>query len=126
MSAFSVVTLMIHQSAEEGDILTWEKATKEIESKGPPLPLSSLYFDNLPHPRFTSEEPKRKLFFMYFLLDPAEAFAQLGAQIGPERRIRTLYRVRAQFPEYEGALWEQHNLATFAYPIFIAEDTDPV
>jgi hypothetical protein len=67
-------------------------------------------------------------FASYFLIDPAEALAQIpGAQIAPERRIRTLYRVRKAYPEAELA-WNygQWDIATFGYPIFIAEDTDPV
>jgi hypothetical protein len=66
-------------------------------------------------------------FHMYFLVDPAAAFAQIGAQVGPERSIRTLYRVRATFPEYELAInYGQFDVATFGYPIFVAEDTDPM
>jgi hypothetical protein len=66
-------------------------------------------------------------FHMYFLVDPVAAFAQIGAQVGPERSIRTLYRVRATFPEYELAInYGQFDVATFGNPIFIAEDTDPI
>jgi len=63
-------------------------------------------------------------FMSYFFIDPAGALAQIGAEIGPERRIRTLYRVRVEFSEEE--LWQHYgmlDLATFGYPIFIAEDT---
>jgi len=65
-------------------------------------------------------------FMSYFFIDPAGALAQIGAEIGPERRIRTLYRVRVEFSEEE--LWQHYgmlDLATFGYPIFIAEDTEP-
>jgi hypothetical protein len=79
-------------------------------------------------PDTDKEHIERHITFMgHFLIDPASALAQIGAQIAPERRIRTLYRVRAFFAEAELAWnydwWEQ---ATFGYPIFIAEDTDPV
>jgi hypothetical protein len=70
---------------------------------------------------------KEMRFFSYFLVDPAGALAQIGAQVGPERRIHTLYRVRVVFPEEELAwLFGQWETGTFGYPIFIAEDTDPV
>lgn len=61
-------------------------------------------------------------YFYYFLIDPTKALAQLGAQVGPERSIRTLYRVRVVFPEEELMHGFGHmGLATFGYPIFIAE-----
>jgi hypothetical protein len=123
MSAYSVVTLMLDQGIGAEDLPTREEYREAIESKGGPLPM---YFDNLEFPFRDAEEPRKKSFFRYFFLDPVQAFAHLGAQIGPERRIRTLYRVRVQFPEYELQLWHRYDIATFAYPIFIAEDTDPV
>jgi hypothetical protein len=66
-------------------------------------------------------------FSSHFLSDPAAALAQIGAQVGPERRIRALYRVRAYFHEAELA-WNygQWDLATFGYPIFLVEDSDPI
>jgi hypothetical protein len=56
-------------------------------------------------------------------VDPTEVLSQHGAQVGPARKIRSLYRIRATFTE---PTEPKFTLATFGYPIFIAEGTDTV
>lgn len=56
----------------------------------------------------------------HFALDPLGTLVSIGAQIGPERRIRAIYRFRASCIEMEGET--TRALTTIGYPIVIHEE----
>jgi hypothetical protein len=118
MSAYSALSLMV------GDF--------PVPSRGNEHPYRQ-YFEGMQRPTFgwtpdsalNDVSDQQKDFLWIFLHNPAAALQHLGAQVGPVRTIRTLYRVRAYFPEEELAvLFNTYDMATFGYPIFIAEATD--
>ncbi|MCH9053256.1 MAG: hypothetical protein IIA72_19725 [Proteobacteria bacterium] len=55
----------------------------------------------------------------HFALDPVGTLAAMGAQIGPERRIMTLYRFRASCLEMEAQ--DRQAITIIGYPIVIQE-----
>jgi len=57
-----------------------------------------------------------------FLRDPAGWFRRFGARVGPDRQITTLYNVR-EAVLYRDARTGKEEIATVAYPIFIAAGT---
>jgi hypothetical protein len=123
-SAYSALSLMIENNfAANMDYGTVDPGNQRGYFEGLINP-----HDDFLNPQALPEATDLQIQFLRdFLFDPTLALADIGAQIGPERKIRTLYRVRGYFPEEETfntiRRWE---ISTFGYPIFIAEDTDPV
>jgi hypothetical protein len=74
-------------------------------------------YDDLPELDLSGASDNREL--ERFSVDPTVALSQLGAQVGPARKIRSLYRIRATF-------LGRPAVTTFGYPIFITEGTDTV
>jgi hypothetical protein len=119
MSSYSALSLMIGDFPlpGHGDDHPHRQYFEGLRSLRSPL-------ERRDWPDLSNEEVQ---FWRAFFWDPARALLErLGAQVGPERTIRTLYRVRVHFPEEELA-WTNgvFDVATFGYPIFIAESTDP-
>jgi hypothetical protein len=66
----------------------------------------------------------REVSLRQFSADPTVALSKLGAQVGPARKIRSIYRVRKIFVDWDSE--PGSSVAIFGYPIFIAEGTDTV
>jgi hypothetical protein len=115
LSTYSSLSLLLGS-----DELRSEEARSEEARWGPRLSdqRPQLFLE------FGDHEDEVWAFHRSYSVDPTEAFSQLGAQVGSPRQIRTLYRVRAHFVDLDSD--PRTNLATIGYPIFIAEDTDPI
>jgi hypothetical protein len=123
-SAYSALSLMIEKNfATNMDSGTPDPRKQRGYLEGLMLP----HDDVLNAANLAAASELQKQFLRDFMFDPALALEGIGAHIGPERKIRTLYRVRGYFPEEETFntiyRWE---ISTFGYPIFIAEAEDPV